>query len=559
VAAWADRAASAKRVGMSLNASPTRAPWWQRDVVYQIYPRSFQDADGDGVGDLRGATQRLEYLASLGVGAVWVSPFYPSPMADFGYDVSDYKGVDPVFGSLEDFDAFAEQARSLGLTIVLDFVPNHSSDQHAWFVASRSSKASEKRDFYVWADPKPDGSPPNNWLSVFGGPAWTLDPTTGQYYLHSFLKEQPDLNWRNPRVKAEMLDVLRFWLDRGVDGFRLDAVLFAMKDPLLRDNPPNPSPTGAMHKPMGAFDALLHVNSQNHPDVHELFREMRAFVDGHDRGRHRALIGEMHIFDAKAWATYYGADLDELHLPFNFGLLKTPWQAEAVRTLVEGVEAALPPGAFPNYVLGNHDEGRIASRLGPERARVAMMLLLTLRGTPTLYYGDELGLRDVPIPAGREQDPWGKREPGLGRDPARTPMRWNASPNAGFCPEGVEPWLPIGTEDPGADVETQTRDARSMLALTRALLKLRASAEALGVGHYHTVPGCPEGCFVYERSLGDERFLVALNFTSDLCSLVLPAGARLLLSTRLDLDEGKGAAESPFALRGDEGCLFRLG
>jgi alpha-glucosidase len=538
-------------------SSRWRGPWWQREVVYQIYPRSFYDASGDGVGDLRGATERLEYLASLGVGAVWVSPFYPSPMADFGYDISNHKGVDPDFGSIADFDAFADRARALGLKILLDFVPNHTSDQHPWFLEARSSRSSYKRDFYVWADPKPDGSPPNNWLSVFGGPAWEFDETTGQYYLHSFLKEQPDLNWRDPRVKEAMFDVLRFWLDRGVDGFRLDAVLFTMKDPLFRDNPPNPSPRGGMHKPLGRYDSQLHVYDQNHADVHELFREMRAFVDGHDQGRHRVLVGELHVYDWNAWASYYGAELDELHLPFNFGLLKTPWRADAVRELVEGVEGAVQPGAFPNYVLGNHDESRIASRIGPERARVAMMLLLTLRGAPTLYYGDELGMLDVPIPPGRERDPWGLREPGLGRDPARTPMPWSDAPNAGFCPPNAEPWLPVGDDHRTVNVEAQGRDPRSMLALTRALLALRRASPALFVGAYQSVDGAPEDCFVYERRAGDERYLVALNFSGDERALPLPEGANLLLSTRLDRPEG--AAASPFVLRGDEGCLFRVG
>ncbi|HEU4411937.1 MAG TPA: alpha-amylase family glycosyl hydrolase [Polyangiaceae bacterium] len=534
------------------------APWWQNEVIYQIYPRSFQDADGDGVGDLAGATARLDYLAALGVGAVWVSPFYPSPMADFGYDISDHKGVDPLFGTLDGFDAFVARARALGLKILLDYVPNHTSDQHPWFVEARASRSSPRRDFYVWADPKPDGSPPNNWLSVFGGPAWEWDAATGQYYLHTFLKEQPDLNWRDPRVKEAMFDVLRFWLDRGVDGFRLDAVLFAMKDPLWRDNPPNPSPAGGLHKPLGRYDTQLHVYDRGHPDLHALFREMRAFVDGHDRGRHRVLVGEMHVYDWKAWASYYGEGLDELHLPFNFGLLKTPWRAEAVRELVEGVEGALPPGAFPNYVLGNHDEPRIATRVGAARARVAMMLLLTLRGTPTLYYGDELGLADVPIPPGRERDPWGLREPGLGlgRDPARTPMRWDGSPNAGFCPAGAEPWLPVGDDFREVNVEAQERDPRSMLALTRALLRLRRASGALRAGAYRGVEGAPDGCFVYERRLGAERYLVALNFSSEARELAVPGGARLVFSTGLDRE---GDAPAAFALRGDEGCVFRLG
>jgi glycosidase len=535
-----------------------RAPWWQREVIYQIYPRSFLDANGDGVGDLPGVTRGLEYLHSLGVGAAWLSPVYRSPMADFGYDVSDHKDIDPLFGTLDDFDALAERARSLGLKLVMDFVPNHTSDRHPWFVEARASRASPRRDFYVWADPKPDGSPPNNWQSVFGGPAWTLDGATGQYYLHSFLKEQPDLNWRDARVKAEMFDVLRFWLDRGVDGFRVDAVLMTMKDPLLRDNPPNPAPRGGYHRPLGAaYDAQLHLYDRAHDDIHALFREMRAFVDGHDRGRERALVGEMHVYDWPRWASYYGAELDELHMPFNFGLLATPWRAGAVRALVAGVEGALRPGACPNYVLGNHDEPRVASRLGPARARAAMLLLLTLRGTPTLYYGDELGLRDVPVPPGRERDPWGRREPGLGRDPARSPMPWHGGPGAGFCPAGVEPWLPLGEQAARLNVEEQEGDPASMLALTRALLARRRASEALSVGAYREVGGAPDDCFVYERSGPDGRYLVAINFGDAERVVPIGRGARLLLSTRPDREEAPAPAS--FALRADEGCLFRAG
>ncbi len=539
------------------NATPPRAPWWQREVVYQVYPRSFSDTNGDGVGDLAGVTARLEYLHELGVGAIWLSPVYPSPMKDFGYDVSDHEGIDPLFGSLDDFDALVARARQLGLKIILDFVPNHTSNEHPWFVEACASRAAARRDFYVWADPKPDGAPPNNWQSVFGGPAWQWHEPTGQYYLHSFLREQPDLDWRNPRVKAAMFDVLRFWLDRGVDGFRVDAVLMTMKDPALRDNPPNPSGEGGYHRPLGAYDAQLHVHDRAHPDIHALFREMRAFVDGHDQGRERALIGEMHVYDWARWASYYGAGLDELHMPFNFGLLATPWRADAVRALVEGVEAALPPGAFPNYVLGNHDEPRVASRLGPDRARVAMMLLLTLRGAPTLYYGDELGMRDVPVPPERQRDPWGLRCPGLGRDGARSPMPWSGAPNAGFCPDDVEPWLPLGDDHAEVNVEAQARDGASMLALTRALLRLRRGSAALALGSHRTVAGAPDDCFVYERAGEDGRYLVALNFGAEPRELALPGPARLLLSTRLDRADVDCPAS--LALRGDEGCVLRLG
>src|SRR5436190_774968 len=320
--------------------------WWQRGVVYQVYPPSFRDASGDGVGDLRGVTEQLAYLSeTLGVDAVWLSPFYPSPMADFGYDVSDFTDVDPLFGTLADFDALLAAAHARGLKLIVDFVPNHSSDQHPWFRAARASRDSPYRDWYVWADPKPDGSPPNNWLSTFGGSAWAWDARSGQYYLHSFL------------------------------------------------------------------------------------------------GQPRVAIGELHLYDWEGLARFYGRELDELHLPFNFGLLRAPWQARAVDKMVDAYQAALPVGAWPNYVLGNHDEPRIASRVGREQARLAMLLLLTLRGTPTLYYGDELGMQDVPIPPERVQDPWGRRMPELGRDPQRAPLPWDGGPNAGFCPPGVEPWL----------------------------------------------------------------------------------------------------------------------
>src|SRR5438067_4215443 len=446
--------------------------WWQSGVVYQIYPRSFRDASGDGVGDLAGVLEKLDYLsATLGVEAIWLSPFYPSPMADFGYDVSDYLDVAPLFGDLATFDRLVAAAHARGLKLIVDYVPNHTSDQHPWFRESRASRASPMRDWYVWRDPRPDGSPPNNWLAAFGGPAWTLDEAAGQYYLHSFLPQQPDLNWRNPAVREAMFGVLRFWLERGVDGFRMDALHRIMKDPDLRDNPPNPQASTQLHRPAGEYDRQLHTNDRGHEDIHEVLREIRRLLEAYGaQGRPRVAIGEMHIYDWAVLARYYGAALDELHLPFNFGLLKVPWSAQAIRELVEAYQAALPPGAWPNYVLGNHDEARIASRVGPRHARLAMLLLLTLRGTSTLYYGDELGMQDVPVPPERVQDPWGLRVPGLnlGRDPQRAPMPWDPGPNGGFCPPSAEPWLPMTPDLAQINVASQLADPRSMLALTRA-------------------------------------------------------------------------------------------
>ena len=427
--------------------------WWQTGVVYQVYPRSFGDSNSDGVGDLEGIRRHLDYFVWLGVDAIWISPFYRSPMKDFGYDVADYVDVDPLFGDLAAFDRLMADAHARGLRVIVDYVPNHTSDQHAWFVESRSSRSSPRRDWYVWRDPKPDGGPPNNWISVFGGSAWALDAPTGQYYLHSFLAEQPDLDWRNPDVKQAMFDVLRFWLDRGVDGFRIDVAQFIAKDPLYRDNPPHPEPERLAH--MGAWSRQLHLYDIGHPDLHAIYREFRALLDSYPGDR--VSIGELHDEQVDVWAGFYGQNLDEIHIPFNFHLLFATWDAARIRTIVDAIEAALPDGAWPNWVLGNHDQRRIASRLGQAQARVAMLLLLTLRGTPTLYYGDELGLPDTELRPDQVRDPWGLVEPTQGRDPGRSPMPWDGTANGGFCAPDVEPWLPLA---PGHDRHNVARTAR---------------------------------------------------------------------------------------------------
>ncbi len=534
-----------------------RYAWWQTGVVYQIYPRSFKDTNGDGIGDLPGVIEKLDYLReTLGVDAIWLSPFYPSPQADFGYDVADYCDVDPQFGTLEDFDRLVAAAHRRGLKLIVDFVPNHTSDQHRWFKESRSARTSPKRDWYVWRDPKPDGSPPNNWLSVFGGGAWEWDESTEQFYLHSFLKEQPDLNWRNPEVKAAMFDVLRFWLARGVDGFRIDVAHAFMKDPALRDNPPNPH-EGTFHKPMGEYDTQLHLYDKAHPDIHPIYREIRRLIDSYDPPR--VSIGEMHIYDWEKWVRYYGEDLDELHMPFNFALLNTAWEAAAVRATVDALEAALPEGAWPNYVLNNHDETRFVTREGAAQARVAAVLLLTLRGTPTLYYGEELGMAEVDVPRERQQDPWGFRSlPELTRDGCRTPMPWDASRSAGFSdapPERL--WLPLGDDYKTVNVEHELREPRSMLHLYRKLLALRSESPALHQGPYCPIDEAPEDCFVFLREAGDEKILVALNFSSDAQQVALPTPGCLLLSSHLDRDEEK--VEDTLTLRGHEAVVVRLG
>ncbi len=347
-------------------------------------------------------------------------------MVDFGYDVSDYTAIHPMFGTLDDFDRLVAAAHARGLRLLLDYVPNHSSSQHPWFLESRASRDNPKRDWYIWRDPATDGGPPNNWVANFGGSAWELDPLTGQYYYHAYLKEQPDLNWRNPDVRFTMLGVLRFWLDRGVDGFRIDALRQVIKDEEFRDNPPNPSYT----PDQGPYQSLLPIYSTDRPEVHDVIRELRQIMDAYPE---KLMIGELYL-PLERLVRYYGVDNSGVHLPANFHLILTPWRASDIAALVETYEGLLPEGAWPNWVLGNHDRHRIASRIGPEQARVAAMLLLTLRGTPTVYYGDEIGMHDVPIPPEAAQDPWELNVPGLGlgRDPERTPMQWDAGRTCWF-------------------------------------------------------------------------------------------------------------------------------
>ncbi len=534
--------------------------WWQRGVIYQIYPRSFLDSNGDGIGDLKGILAQLEYLKWLGVDAIWLSPFYCSPMADMGYDITNHTDVDPIYGNLATFDELLEHAHRHDLKVIIDFVPNHTSDEHPWFLASRSSRQDPQRDWYVWADPRPDGSPPNNWLSVMGGSAWEWDASSGQYYLHSFLKKQPDLNWRNPAVEAAMFDIIRFWLDRGIDGFRVDAAHFILKDPHLRDNPPNLTQQRVMHKPMGDYDSQLHIYDKGHPDVHNIYRALRSLLDSYGVEQPRVVIGEMHIFDWKEWASYYGANLDEIHMPFNFGFVSAAWNAQAIRQSVEALEANVPPGAWPNHVLGNHDEPRIVNRIGPTQARLAMLLLLTLRGTPTLYYGDEIEMHDGDIPPQRVQDPLEKNVPGrgLGRDPERTPMQWDSSPNAGFCLPDVEPWLPIPAAYKQVNVAVEREDPHSMLTLTRTLLEIRRTTPALNGGSYRPLDNVPEDCLVYLRQFGNQRRLIALNFSNrELIVRLAESGAgQLILSTHLDRE--KQIDLTALRLHSNEGCIIKL-
>ncbi len=515
--------------------------WWQSGVVYQVYPRSFQDSDGDGTGDIGGIIQRLDHLVWLGVDAVWVSPVYVSPMTDFGYDVADYCAVDPLFGTLADMDALIAAAHARGLRVILDYVPNHTSDRHPWFVESRSGRTSARRDWYLWRDPAPGGGPPTNWLSNFGGPGWTADPAGGQSYYHSFLPTQPDLNWRNPAVRAAMFDVLRFWLARGVDGFRVDVLWMMIKDDQFRDNPPNPHATGSGR----SHDALLPVYTEDRPEMAELVEAMRAVLDAQ---ADRVLIGEIYL-PVERLVAYYGRDGRGAQLPFNFQLLTMQgWDAATLAGIITRYEAALPPGAWPNWVLGNHDRPRIASRVGPAQARVAAVLLLTLRGTPTIYMGDELGMADTPIPPDEVRDPAELRQPGAGqgRDPERTPFPWQAGPGAGFTTG--KPWLRIGADVP---LSAQADDPASMASLYRALLALRRQHPALSVGTIHDV-AAHGPLLTYRRQAEGTSVLVLAN--TGHAPVDGPAVTGTILLSTQDGRAGQ-ATDGRVALRPDEAMV----
>ncbi|WPP05684.1 alpha-amylase family glycosyl hydrolase [Methylocella tundrae] len=529
----------------------TPGAWWRDGVIYQIYPRSFQDSNGDGVGDLEGIRRRLDYLVWLGVDAIWVSPFYPSPMYDFGYDVSDYCGVDAIFGSLESFDALVADAHARGLKVILDFVPNHSSIEHPWFKESRSGQG-PKTDWYIWRDGAPGGGPPNNWISNFGGSAWTFDEARGQYYYHAFLPEQPDLNWRNPEVRAAMQDVLRFWLRRGVDGFRVDVIWHLIKDEALRDNPKNHAWTPKQPE----IERFLQIHSADQPEVHSVIAEMRGVLEEFGD---RLLIGEIYLPMQRVIA-YYGEasenGLGGAHLPFNFQLIEAPWIATTLGEMIEAYEGALPPGAWPNWVLSNHDRPRIAARVGPRQARVAAMLLLTLRGTPTLYYGDELGIENVEIPESRIRDPWALREPGLGvgRDPERTPMQWDAGPFAGFSTD--QPWLPLTPDWPRRNVAEFGADPTSILSLVRALLRYRRARRSLSRGKWRRLP-CGGDLLAYERRDEGERTIVVLNLGAAAQVWPIPPDLpelRIVIST--NCDRAGEASRGSSTLRADEGLMF---
>ncbi len=525
--------------------------WWRDGVIYQIYPRSFADSNGDGLGDLPGITAKLDYLANLGIDAIWLSPFYPSPDADFGYDISDYKNVDPRFGTLADFDQLVAAAHQRGIRVVVDLVLNHTSDQHPWFKESRSSRDNPKRDWYIWKDPTPTplvppifagfrknggrkgGSGargvPNNWQSIFGGGGWEWDQATGQYYFHMFVKQQPDLNWRNLEVRREMMEVFRFWAERGVDGFRLDVFNAYFKDASFPDNPSN----GRFS--LRAFERQAHIHDIDQPEMYPLLNEIRALLDSYPE---RYAVGETFIATPEKAASYCGPD--KLHAAFNFDFLFRKFSAADFASGIQKWIQATGETAWPNYVLSNHDQPRSATRYARDeddsRAKLALGMLLTLRGTPFIYYGEEIGMRDIALKRSEIVDPPGKYYWPFykGRDGCRSPMQWDASTYAGFST--AKPWLPVHPNHLVRNAEAQQNNPDSLFNFVKKVLALRKAYPALQRGDFRLFYRTDTGVLAYERNLGDQRLLVYLNFKGKLNSASLaretdPKTLKLLLST----------------------------
>jgi alpha-glucosidase len=511
--------------------------WWRDGVLYQVYPRSFADSDGDGVGDLRGIIDHLDHLAWLGVDGLWLNPTFPSPNADWGFDVSDYRGVHPELGTLEDLDELVAQSRQRGIHVLLDLVPNHTSKEHPWF--------RERRDFYVWRESR-DGGPPNNWKSVFGGPAWTRDDATGEWYLHNFDPGQPDLDWWNEDVRAEFDDILRFWFDRGIEGFRIDVAHGIVKDRELRDNPEATKDDIVHYQRLGQRP----VFSMNRPEVHDVLRHWRTVSDPYDA----VLVGETYVHDLETLAAFYGNGVDELHLAFNFVFLLAEFGVGTLAPIVARTEEVLPEHAWPVWTLGNHDITRYRTRWArgdAGLARCTLMLLLTLRGTPVVYYGDELAMPETDIPPDRVVDPEARRDPegGSGRDGARTPMPWSDEPGLGFTAAGVEPWLPFG-DAAAANVAAQRDDPGSPLHLVRDLIALRREEDDLRTGAYEEVLAADE-VWVYRRG---SRHLVALNCGNE--EAAVPARGTIVIAT--DRSRDGEAVGRELVLAPGEGAVVRL-
>jgi alpha-glucosidase len=519
--------------------------WWQSAVFYQIYPRSFADFNGDGIGDLDGVTARLDYLndgteRSLGIDAIWLNPINPSPLKDWGYDVSDYCGIHPDLGDMASFDRLLKEAHRRGIRVIVDLVPNHSSDQHRWFIDSRSSRTSARRDWYIWKAGTPERWP-NNWQSTFGGPAWKYDEHTREYYLHLFLDEQPDLNYRNPRVVEAMHEVIRFWLARGADGYRIDVVAQMIKDTQFRDNPFRAEPDPDI--PWYGAGTQLPLNSTDQPEVHDLIRGFRSVADSFND---RVLVGETWPIEQERLADYLRPD--ELHLAFNFRFVLARYMASRFRDAIATTHRTFGPHAWPTWTLSNHDFPRHITRYsnrgdGEARARAAATMMMTLRGTPFIYYGEEIGMRDAAIPEGRKRDP-------VGRDGCRTPMQWSDAPNGGFS-TASNTWLPSG-DYAAVNVARQLTDERSMLSLYRRLIRLRRDDPALREGRFRLDSEAPDDCLVFHREVPGRHLVIALNFAAEPRE-ISARGGRVIFGT--DLDRTGEKIDAAIQLRGDEALI----
>ncbi|WP_067734028.1 alpha-amylase family glycosyl hydrolase [Novosphingobium naphthalenivorans] len=495
-------------------ATGTAAEWWRGAAIYQIYPRSFRDSNGDGIGDLPGITARLDYVASLGVDAIWISPFYASPMADFGYDISDYCAVDPIFGTLADFDALVARARALGLKVMIDQVYAHTSDRHPWFAESRSDHTNPRADWYVWADPKVDGSPPNNWQAVFGGPSWRWDARRRQYYMHNFLAEQPQLNLHNPDVQQALLDVAKFWLDRGVSGFRIDALNFSMHDPELRNNPPAPDDGSVRTRP---FDFQLQVYNQSHPDIVLFIERLQALIASYPDTFSLAEVGGR---EAASEMKAFTQGPERLDSAYSFKFLYAERLTPALVAQALDAWPNTPGTGWPSWAFENHDAPRALSRwCAPQDreafARMKTLLLLSLRGNPILFQGEELGLLQDDVPFEQLQDPeaianWPLT---LSRDGVRTPLPWTAQAESGGFTDGT-PWLPLSEQNLARAVDRQEADNASLLHLTRSLLRLRRASTALRMGGCEVVLA-DEARLVLRRRFESESLLAVFNIGAD--------------------------------------------
>lgn len=543
-------------------------------IFYQIYPLSFRDSDGDGAGDIPGIIEKLDYLDhsgdadSLGVDGIWLCPFYKSPLIDGGYDITDFRSVHPIFGTMADFEKLVSEVHRRGMKIIIDFVANHTSNEHPWFLESRENKVNEKRDWYVWRDPKPDGSPPNNWLSVFGGSAWAMDNRTGQYYLHNFLKSQPDLNWRNSEVRKAMMAILEFWMGRGVDGFRVDSLHHFIEDLDMRDDPPNPLYLAGKQNP---YRALRHKFSKGDSD----FRAGGDFLSEFFKKYPEVFVVSEAYAGVEEMKKMYASVSSKNYMPFNFNLATLPWRAEKIKKFVDDYENALAPSEMPNYVIGNHDMPRVVSRLDHLRARSSALLQFCLRGMVFIYYGEELGMENVPVSKERVRDPFELNVPGLdlGRDPARTPMHWSAETNAGFSDSeaGAYLWLPISGDYKKINVENELRDPHSVLSLYRMLIGLRRKYAALESGKYVPRESRSKDVFSFMREAQEggssqdkhERFLIFINFgTNEVFEptekIAAPAAVpEIICNSTLDR-VGEKVLESEIKLRPYEACLVKI-